>query len=144
MKAPYPFIFTLLLTAIMPAGMMAGASGDSADGDGFDAQLKFETREIRLGEIHGSDPDRPFSFTGVNTGNAPLVLTYVHPSCNCVRLQYPREPIAPGDTLRISGRLNPHGLSGGPFRRDIIVRSNATEPKIRLLLTGTVAPDSIH
>lgn len=142
MKTLTSLIITFCL-AMPPVGIIAAQRDADPEGDGFEAKLKFETREIKLGDIHGSDADRSFSFIGVNAGNAPLVLTYVHPSCNCVRLQYPREPIAPGDTLRILGRLNSHGLSGGPFRRDIIVRSNAAEPKIRLLLTGTVSPDSI-
>ena len=137
MKTLATLIITFCL-AMPPVGIIAAQRDADPEGDGFEAKLKFETREIKLGDIHGSDADRSFSFIGVNAGNAPLVLTYVHPSCNCVR-----EPIAPGDTLRILGRLNSHGLSGGPFRRDIIVRSNAAEPKIRLLLTGTVSPDSI-
>ena len=126
------------LLSLLLLSLMSLTSGNHPEDETFDAQLFIETRAIDLGELSRSDDAKDFSFTGVNTGNAPLVLTYVHPSCNCVRLQYPREPIAPGDTILIRGRLNPHGLSDGTFRRDIIVRSNSTEPKIRLVLTGTI------
>lgn len=127
-----------LLLSLLLLSLMALTPGEPEEGEAFEASIKMEKRGINLGDVYRSDEGRSFTFTGVNTGTAPLVLTYVHPSCNCVRLQYPREPIAPGDTLRIRGSFNPHGLSDGPFRRDIIVRSNATESKIRLLITGTI------
>ncbi len=123
--------------------LMSSSPAAEKDDDSFEAHLTIEHKGINLGEISPTSTPKDISFMGINTGNAPLVLTYVHPSCNCVRLKYPREPIAPGDTLYIHGVLNPAGLSEGPFRRDIIVRSNAVESKIRLVMTGTIVRDSI-
>lgn len=132
-----------IVTAFGCLSLMSLSHTSAQADNSFDARLDIETRGINLGEISRTSDPKDFYFMGINTGNAPLVLTYVHPSCNCVRVKYPREPIAPGDTLYIRGSFNPHGLSDGPFRRDIIVRSNASEPKIRLVITGYLIPDSI-
>ena len=136
-------IIPIIAGICVALSLMSSSPASGHDDDTFEAQLNIEKRGINLGNITRSSTPISLSFTGVNTGNAPLVLTYVHPSCNCVRLKYPREPIAPGDTLYIRGTLNPQGLSEGQFRRDIIIRSNATESKIRLIMTGTIVPDSI-
>lgn len=106
--------------------------------DDFIARTEFETTCINLGKIDRTEEGKSFYFKAVNTGNAPLVLTYVHASCNCVKLKYPRHPIAPGDTLKISGILNPRGISDGTFKRDVFVKSNSDTPQTRLFIIGEI------
>ena len=94
--------------------------------DDFAAQITFDTSCINLGDLASDSGERKFEFKFVNSGNAPLVLTYVHPSCSCVKMEYPRTPIAPGDSACIKGVLNPSSIHEKDFKRNILVRSNAS------------------
>ena len=75
---------------------------------------------INFGLVDKAEGEKRFEFRFVNSGNAPLVLTYVHASCSCVRLEYPRQPIAPGDSSFIAGRLNPATIHETDFKRSIL------------------------
>lgn len=131
------FTASLFFTAILFASLH---SETQLSADDFNARMDFDYTSFNIGEISRNKGELPFTFQAVNSGNAPLVLTYVHPSCGCVRLNYPRHPIAPGDTLRISGIFNPHSLNDGGFKRNILVRSNAVPPQTRLFIIGKILP----
>jgi Protein of unknown function (DUF1573) len=47
-----------------------------------------------------------------NTGNKPLVIESVHPSCGCTVADPPKEPIAPGAEGEIKGYFDSNGKSG--------------------------------
>jgi len=47
-----------------------------------------------------------------NTGNKPLVIESVHPSCGCTVADPPKEPIAPGAEGEIKGSFDSNGKSG--------------------------------
>lgn len=130
---------SFILTATLFASLRAETPVSTDD---FIARTDFDTTCLNLGEIHRSAGEQPFSFRAVNSGNAPLVLTYVHASCGCVRLNYPRHPIAPGDTVTISGVLNPGSINEGDFKRNILVRSNAEPPQTRLFIIGKIRPEA--
>ncbi len=102
----------------------------------FIAKISFERSVINVGEIDKDNKGIRLEFPFVNTGNAPLVLTYVHASCSCVRLEYPRHPIAPGDTSLISATLLPSSIHERDFKRNILIKSNAEQRDIRLFITG--------
>ncbi|WP_289646145.1 DUF1573 domain-containing protein [uncultured Duncaniella sp.] len=100
--------------------------------------ISFEKNNINFGLVDKAEGEKRFEFRFVNSGNAPLVLTYVHASCSCVRLEYPRQPIAPGDSSFIAGRLNPATIHETDFKRSILVRTNANPPQTRLFITGKI------
>lgn len=52
------------------------------------------------------------SFRFKNTGNKPLVIESVHPSCGCTVADPPKEPIAPGAEGEIKGSFDSNGKSG--------------------------------
>ncbi|MDE5665295.1 MAG: DUF1573 domain-containing protein [Duncaniella sp.] len=106
--------------------------------DDFNPVISFEKNNINFGLVDKSEGDKKFEFRFVNTGNAPLVLTYVHASCSCVKIEYPRHPIAPGDSSMITGRLNPSTIHETDFKRSILVRTNANPPQTRLFITGKI------
>ena len=88
--------------------------------DDFIPAISFEKNNINFGLVDKAEGEKRFEFRFVNSGNAPLVLTYVHASCSCVRLEYPRQPIAPGDSSFIAGRLNPATIHETDFKRSIL------------------------
>ncbi len=111
---------------------------DTLSEKNFVAKANYSYKNIDIGETDKSSGERKYQFHVKNTGNAPLVFTYVHASCGCMRLTYPRHPIAPGDSTTISVIFNPGNLTPGSFNRGITVRSNAEEPAIHLSITGKI------
>ena len=78
------------------------------------------------------------SFYFVNNGDAPLVLTNVKGSCGCTNVEYPEEPLNPGQKGVIKAEVNNSGKPiGKKFRVGIVVESNGQDSKIRLTLRGT-------
>ena len=63
------------------------------------------------------------SFKFKNTGNKPLVIESVHPSCGCTVADYPKEPIAPGQEGEITGEFNSEGRQG-QNHKEITVYTN--------------------
>lgn len=93
-------------------------------------EMTFETETIDYGTIEkGADGARTFTF--VNTGEAPLVIKKVQPSCGCTVADYPKEPIAMGDTAQIGVKYNTHRASA--FNKTITVYSNAKENERKIL-----------
>ncbi|WP_297071613.1 DUF1573 domain-containing protein [uncultured Duncaniella sp.] len=128
---------SLSLSAILFASISLLAD-EPLTTDDFSARMSFDKTVVDLGELNKADGEKPFNFQLVNSGNAPLVLTYLHASCGCMRLSYPRQPIPPGDTVNISGILNPHSLNSGDFKRNVLVRSNAEPSQARLFIIGKI------
>ena len=61
--------------------------------------IEFDQSHIELGEVkRGDTKEMEYVFT--NTGNEDIQITFVS-SCECTTINYPRKPIAPGD----SGKL---------------------------------------
>lgn len=89
-----------------------------------------------MGELKASSGKRNVDFRFVNSGNAPLVITYLHAACACTRADYPRTPIAPGDSGTIKVVFNPATLPAGDFRRAIVIRTNAEPSKHIINIIG--------
>jgi hypothetical protein len=75
-------------------------------------------------------------FTFTNSGNAPIILSEVKPSCGCTAADYSKEPIAPGKTGYIKATYN--AASVGSFTKSVTVKSNVGEGTQVLILKGTV------
>lgn len=76
------------------------------------------------------------TFQAVNTGTEPLVVVGARSNCGCTRPQYPREAIAPGDTLTLSVGYDAKGRPGR-FEKKIYVDTNGG-PTATLRVKGTV------
>lgn len=63
-------------------------------------EMRFEKYDHNFGEIReGEKVEKRFKFT--NTGNAELVIFSAKGTCGCTVPDYPRNPIAPGETGEI-------------------------------------------
>jgi hypothetical protein len=60
--------------------------------------------------IEGAKLDVAFRFR--NTGNKPLVIEKVQPSCGCTVAEQPKEPIQPGQEGQIRASFNSQGRVG--------------------------------
>lgn len=92
---------------------------------GLQAQeIAFEQEVIDYGDItKGADGARSYTFK--NSGDKPLVIRLVKPSCGCTVAVYPKEPIAPGGSGTIKVGYDTKRV--GPFNKTIEVHSNAQE-----------------
>ena len=85
--------------------------------------------------IYGGDGN--YTFVVSNTGNEPLVLENVKPSCSCSVADFTKAPIPPGKTGEI--KVHYDTKRSGPFNKSFTVISNAADtPAMTLKIKGTV------
>ncbi len=103
------------------------------------AVLEFEEDTLDYGTIlQHSDGNRVFKFT--NTGDAPLVIASVRPSCGCTVAHYTKEAILPGKQGEIKVKYDTKRLGG--FNKSIRVQSNTENGTKLLRIRGTVVAKS--
>lgn len=80
----------------------------------------------------------------VNTGDEPLVISKVKSSCGCTAAEYPRTPIAPGDTSAVELRYSSRDIPG-EFEKNVWVYTNGDPSKTLLTVKGLVigSPENI-
>lgn len=71
------------------------------------------------------------SFEIKNTGEIPLRLIKVNPSCGCTTPDYPKEPIMPGESGEILVNVDTKGMTGN-LVKTVTVISNTDPVKQRL------------
>jgi len=130
---------TLLLSFALMLGLVAYQNASSATIPAMLTRIlgavwKFEKTEHNFGKIDQNVPvTAVFEFT--NTGDAPLILTNVAPSCGCTAPTYTKEPIMPGKTGTIKAQYNAAAM--GLFTKTITVTANTDKPII-LTIAGEV------
>jgi hypothetical protein len=121
--------FGLALQAQAPARPASAPA--PASGQGY----KFDKSEHDYGVIQkGADPYCEFKLT--NTGKTPLVIQSATGSCGCTVPEYPREPIAPGQTVTIRVRYDTNRI--GPFEKEVKVVFQGVEQPVVLKIRGKV------
>jgi hypothetical protein len=71
-----------------------------------------------------------------NNGPRPLIILEATTSCNCTEVEWPRRPIAPGDTARVRFTYTPN--DHGRFSKTINLYCNTKPPVLVLRLDGHV------
>ena len=80
----------------------------------------------------------PHTFRFTNTGQSPLLITQVNPSCGCTTAKdWPHQPIAPGESGQITVEFNSTGNSG-KVDKSISVLTNCIPAVEVLRIQGTV------
>ncbi|HEX5003002.1 MAG TPA: DUF1573 domain-containing protein [Bacteroidia bacterium] len=100
-------------------------------------EIVFETEVHDFGTIeYGGDGTYDFKFT--NTGKSPLIISNARGSCGCTVPQWPKEPVAKGQ----SGVINVHydTKRPGPFTKTVTISSNAKSATKVITIKGTVQP----
>lgn len=77
------------------------------------------------------DGDGVCFFEVTNTGNAPLILSKVQGSCQCTVPTWPREPIAPGQTIKIKVKYNTG--RAGAINKTVTITSNAINFPVKVV-----------
>lgn len=97
--------------------------------------ISFETTEIDYGTIQqNAEPYREFRFT--NAGDAPLVISNAKGSCGCTVPEWPKEPVAPGESNVIKVRYATNRI--GPFSKTVTLTTNDEAGQHVLRIKGEV------
>lgn len=103
-------------------------------------EIKFEEESHDFGTINEGDVvEHTFSFT--NTGEKPLVISNAAASCGCTVPEWPKEPIAPGQTGEITARFNSTGKPNQQSKT-ITITANTFPEKNVLRIKANVLPKS--
>lgn len=100
------------------------------------AEIKFNEEDFTFPPMEQGE-EVVHSFYFVNTGDAPLVLTEVKGSCGCTGVEYPKEPILPGEKGRIDATIATESKRVDKvFSVRVYVNSNAITNRVVLNLKG--------
>jgi hypothetical protein len=102
------------------------------------AKIEFDTHRFDGGSLMENKNDRLMArFVVKNTGDAPLEIRSVRPSCSCLSLNFPRR-IAPGQSAPLTAEASVKGYPSGPLSKSLLVISNAAnEPTAKLTINAT-------
>jgi hypothetical protein len=93
--------------------------------------MTFEESEHDFGNITQANRVS-HTFTFKNTGSTPLVIESASAMCGCTVPEWPKEPIAPGESGKLSVEFDPTGKMGQQSKQ-VTIRAN-TQPEITQLL----------
>lgn len=102
-----------------------------------EAQPRFvsDPQARRVGEVLFMNP-QTVTFEFKNQGTEPLVIADVHPSCGCVKVEWPETEVAVGETGVITAIYDVRQL--GTFYRELAVYTNQQSEPFYLAFQGRV------
>ena len=98
--------------------------------------LKLGKEYHDFGELKEGDP-ASYEFEVTNTGNEPLIIASVQPSCGCTTPDWTREPIPPGGKGKIKASYGTQGRVGY-FNKSITINTNSETPSRIIYIRGNV------
>lgn len=133
------FLPLLLWAVVLPAQSVFGeGSSLNLTAEGAVIKAEWEAEAHDFGKIAQGEPVT-HTFYVKNTGNQPLLITRVKPSCGCTAADYTQEPIEPGEKGYLTATYN--AAATGFFSKTIVVTTNVEDtPTTLLRFTGEVLP----
>ena len=118
-------LFSLLMIFVATAGTTAIAQ-EVKNG----AKIEFEKEVHDYGTVeNGGNGQCTFEFT--NTGNAPLIISNAKGSCGCTVPSWPKEPLAPGKTAKITVKYDTK--RPGAINNSVTITSNAVNTPTKVV-----------
>jgi hypothetical protein len=115
-------------------------AADAAEPAGPTTTIEYAETTYDFGEATEGDKVRHL-YTFKNTGTEPLVISNAKGSCGCTVPDWPREPIAPGESSEIVVEFDTKGkgsVEGKPQTKRVTVTANTDPVNTFLTITGTV------
>ncbi len=78
-----------------------------------------------------------YEFTYTNTGKTPLILLDVKPPCSCTTPEWPKGPLAPGQSAKIKVTFDSKGKSGS-FSKTIEIKHNGESAREYITIKGLI------
>lgn len=105
-----------------------GSFAQEASAGGAEIEFEKEVHDFGKMKQHG-DASTEFVFT--NTGTEPLIIKNAKGSCGCTVPEWPREPIAPGESSSIKVKYDSKRL--GPINKSVTITSNASNTPSKVI-----------
>ena len=131
-------LLALSFLCMFGLGSAAAQNAGEQKTDVKEARIVFDKTTQDLGTFSEDDPVVKCTFTFTNEGNAPLVIHQAIASCGCTVPTYTRMPVKPGESGQMEVTYNGNGKLPGRFKKSITVRTNASEPMVKLYITGVM------
>lgn len=131
-------LLALSFLCMLGLGSAAAQNAGEQKTDVKEARIVFDKTTQNLGTFSEDDPVVKCTFTFTNEGNAPLVIHQAIASCGCTVPTYTRMPVKPGESGQMEVTYNGNGKLPGRFKKSITVRTNASEPMVKLYITGVM------
>jgi len=115
---------------------LAACSSDKTE-DNFgkpttmDVKTMFDFGQVKQGEIVKA------KFEITNTGDLPLNIVRVEPSCGCTVADFTKEPILPGEKGWVNAQVNTDRFEG-EIRKSLNVMANTSPTSTTLIIKGDV------
>jgi hypothetical protein len=103
------------------------------------ANISFDKTVHEFGQLKEADGIATYKFEFTNTGNEPLIIQRVNPSCGCTTPSWTKEPVMPGERGYVSAAFNPKNRPGH-FDKTLAVQTNSSIPTVTLRIKGSVIP----
>ena len=100
------------------------------------AHIKFEQTEYDFGEISRSGENGVCLFRFVNDGTEPLVVFSATTTCSCLKAEFSRKPVAPGEEGIVKLTLEAKKVDRGIFHRVVQIHSTSTSGTEILTIKG--------
>ncbi len=133
-------IITILFIAVGFVATIAQTKTEKVKGPAFKFKGgdTFDFGKVKKGPI----VNHTFEFT--NTGNEPLIIKDVNPSCGCTNVDWDKQPILPGKKGKIKVGLRT-AEQHGTFMKEVYIQSNAAnaapDKRYTIHFTGTAIED---
>lgn len=103
--------------------------------------IDFEEEEFDFGKIvQGEKVSHDFKFTNAGKGN--LVISSAAASCGCTVADFPKEPIPPGKSGKITVEFNSEGKSGYTEKTITVVTNCEPNTQILRIKVNIIEPQS--
>ncbi len=99
--------------------------------------LEFDSESHDFGTVSEGDIVS-YTFTVVNTGEEPLIISNCKGSCGCTVPACPQEPILPGETGKIPVEYNSKGKSGEDVKTVTVTANTQPANSILTISVNTI------
>ena len=99
------------------------------------ASIKWASETIDVGEIPQGIP-KSIEFEFTNTSKEAIVLLSAQGSCGCTSTDFPKTPVLPGTTAKITATFN--AANKGNFTKTVTVKIASEEAPVLLTFKGVV------
>jgi len=106
------------------------AAGNGAPNQNPDLSIKFKEEEHNFGNVP-EGPSVSYDFEFKNIGKVPIIFSDVHGSCGCTVPTWPKEPILPGKSNKITVTYSTQGRQG-QINKTVTVTSNVGTKILRI------------
>jgi len=101
-------------------------------------QIVFKKTTIDFGIVKEEIGEVKISFKYKNTGDLPLIIEKIYPSCGCTTVDFPKTPLKKGKTGVINLIFHTKN-SPGPIEKTVLIYSNSkTQKELTLTIVGYV------